>query len=159
MSKYTFYRPHPRVTQDNQIIDPNTGEVQTPPSMTKQSFAAECDINNILRQYKKTGMISHINAQASKGMYLDLPAEVDFQTALNTVIRAEEAFDTLPARLRARFNNDPAEFLIFSTDPRNQKELIELGLAQAIPKPDQAVPPVSAPPAPVPAPAPDAPPK
>lgn len=126
---YSFYRPHERVQLSNEQVDPVTGEVTSLPSMTKQSFVAECDINNILKQYKLTGMVSHINAKAQSGAYLDLPDETDFQSALETVIRAEESFATLPSKLRTRFNNDPAEFLEFMADPRNQDEAIELGLA------------------------------
>lgn len=35
----------------------------------------------------------------------------DYQTALNQVIEAEEAFDALPAKVRARFDNQPVDFL------------------------------------------------
>ena len=52
----TFYRPHDRVTQ------PVGG-----PSRTKQAFKEECDVNNILRKYEKTGLITHVAAY--KGRY------------------------------------------------------------------------------------------
>lgn len=133
--KYDLYRPHSRVTFKNELLDLATGEVTYPPSMTKQSFAAECDINNILKQYKTSGMLAHVNAKAAQGQYLDLPAEVDFQTALNTVMRAEDAFASLPSKLRTRFGNDPAEFLVFCADPANAEEMRTLGLANPLPPP------------------------
>ena len=40
------------------------------PSMTKQSFVDECDINTILQQFAKTGQISHINEKQPR--YVDM---------------------------------------------------------------------------------------
>lgn len=148
MTLYSFYRPHERVQLVNEQVDPKTGEIISLPSMTKQSFVAECDINNILKQYKLTGMVSHINAKAQAGAYLDLPDETDFQSALELVIRAEESFATLPSKLRTRFNNDPAEFLEFMADPRNQDEAIELGLATRREETEPPLPLTQPPPAP-----------
>lgn len=140
----SFYRPHQRVYAPVGIekYDLKTGEVkiEIEPSRTKQSFVEECDINNILKQYQKTGQIRHITAQAEKGQYVDLPEPIDFQESLNTVMRAEEAFATLPAKLRNRFGNDPSEFLEFMGDPANQDEIIKLGLAKDLRVPDPAAP-------------------
>lgn len=127
--KRSFYRPHPRLMVMNEVVNPVTGEITHPPSRTKQSFKDECDINNILKQYKSTGMLRHINEKAAKGTFADLPAPMEYQDALNMVIQAEDAFAALPSKLRDRFNNDPQEFLAFQQDPRNQRELVELGLA------------------------------
>ena len=65
LPRRSFYLPHKRVQYDGS--DPGTGEVL--PSATKQEFKAECDVNNILKQYKATGMIRHVAAQA--GVYQD----------------------------------------------------------------------------------------
>lgn len=159
-----FYRPHSRVTFGNELLDPATGEISYPPSRTKQSMVAECDINNILKQYKRTGMIAHINAQAAQGQYIDLPSDQDFQESLNIVMRAEESFATLPSKVRARFGNDPQEFLAFMADPANQDEMISLGLGTKITDSldlnagpgGQPPEPKAVPPAPAAAPAPEA---
>lgn len=111
-----FYIPH------NRVYTPNTG-----PSLTKQSFKDECDVNNILRKYQKTGLITHSNPRS--GTFDDLPSDIDFQQSMNTIIAAESAFTSLPSSLRRRFNNSPEEFLSFVYDPANTNELIELGLA------------------------------
>lgn len=126
---YTFYRPHDRVSFDN--ADPNTGEIL--PSMTKQSFVAECDINNIVKQFSQTGMLTHVRENAAMGQYLDLPDEIDFQSALNTVELGHRAFDSLPSKIRDRFGNDPLQFLAFLADDSNRDEAISLGLINAPP--------------------------
>lgn len=125
---YSFYRPHKRVQFTGEVLDLKTGELVKLPSMTKQSFKDECDINNILKQYKQTGIVSHINERAAQGMYADLPDPTDFQESLNIVQDAQTAFASLPSKVRTRFNNNPAQFLEFCADPRNAKEMAELGL-------------------------------
>lgn len=145
----------------NDITNHVTGEVSHPVSRTKQEFKDQCDINTILKQFKLTGQIKHINAQAALGRYEDLPDEVDFQSSLNTIRDAGIAFESLPAKVRDRFGNDPAKFLAFLADPENKDEAQRLGL---IKKPEQAPPsapgggnpPPSAPPPPAaPPPAPE----
>lgn len=125
-----FYLPGDRRQDcDNLRIDPKTGELTLDPSMTKQSFVAECDINNIVRDFTQHGMIQHINERAAMGAFVDLPDTMDYQQALEIARQAQTAFDQLPAKVRARFDNDPTEFLAFMQDPANQDEAIELGLA------------------------------
>lgn len=124
-----WFQPHRPVTWDGMIADPKTGELVKEPSMTKQSFKEECDINNIVRRFEATGVIDHLNMRAREGVYTDLPDPIDFQGALNVVLAAETAFGSLPADLRARFGNDAEQFLAFTADPANQEEMIKLGLA------------------------------
>lgn len=131
-TKHTFYRPHKRVQEDGRIVTVH-GEITYPPSMAKQEFKRECDINNILKQYSKTGMVQHVNKRAAEGMYTDLPDAIDFQDSLNLVREAEASFMTLPARVRDQFGNDPAQFLAFCGDPANAEEMVKLGLRQAPP--------------------------
>lgn len=124
--KFSFIRPdRRRVSFSN--VDPTTGEIL--PSMTKQSEMDACDINNIIKSYSPAGLLQLISENQARGQYADLPDEVDYQTALNTVIEGERAFASLPARTRERFHNNPAEFLEFMADPRNQDEAISLGMA------------------------------
>lgn len=135
-------RAHPELFQ---LVNHKTGEITTPPSRTKQSFLPECDINNIVKSYRVTGQINHMRANAAQGVYEDLPDPIDFQTSLNIIQEARDSFDSLPAQVRKRFDNDPGEFLAFMTDPKNQDEIIKMGLAT-----DTRPPP--APPEPPPAP-------
>lgn len=121
-------------------------------SRTKQSHKMECDINTIMRQFYKTGLVKHVNRY--QGDYSDMPEVEDFQEALAIQQQAEEAFDSLPSKLRSRFHNEPAEFLAFVYDPANKEELVRMGLckppsieADNAPKPVVVVPPTPAKPA------------
>lgn len=115
-----FYRPHSRFLT---IVDG--------PSMTKQSHKDECDIHNILSQFKRTGIISHI--KQSGATFDDLPSDIDFQTSLHTVMEAERQFSLLPAKVRARFGNDPSQLLAALQDPNLATELRELGILKPLP--------------------------
>lgn len=80
------------------------------PERTKPEFKDSCDVNKIVNQFMRTGNADLLNQ--AKGMYLDLSTLPDnYQDALNLVIRARDAFDTLPAEVRAGFNNDVSAFL------------------------------------------------
>lgn len=125
-SKTGFYRPN-RKAVDYDGIDPQTGEIMM--SMTKQSEMDACDINNILKQYSPAGLQQLIAENQARGQYADLPDEVDYQSALNTVLEGQVAFASLPSKTRERFHNSPAEFLEFLANPSNQDEAIKLGLA------------------------------
>lgn len=97
--------------------------------ITKQSHKDECDIHTILRQYQRTGIITHV--QSARPEYTDLPSDVDFQSALHTLMQAETAFAALPAAVRAHFDNDPARFLSAFSDPSQDAKLREFGLLRS----------------------------
>jgi len=94
-------------------------------SLAQQHFKDECDINNILRQFNITGILPD---QAISPRYGDFTGISDYHTALNQVIAAEDEFMSLPAPLRARFENDPAQLIEFLDNPENKDEAIKLGL-------------------------------
>jgi len=95
------------------------------PSLTQQHFKDETDINNILRQFNITGLLPESPLSPRYG---DFSGIVDYHSALNAVIAAEDGFMALPADLRARFNNDPEVLINFLDDPNNKTEAIRLGL-------------------------------
>ena len=97
-------------------------------SLTKQAFKSECDINNIMRKWRNTGVITHIRNSA--GQYGDFSSVSDYQSALNAVMDAQDSFMALPSQLRSRFENDPAKLLSFLQDPANKAEAIALGLVE-----------------------------
>jgi len=135
----SFYRPHKHVTEDNLFEDPHTGELTTMPSMTKQEFQHECDINNVVKQFKPHHMQQMLAANLQSGMYSDLPDSYDYQEALHLIKDANARFLTVPSKVRERFGHDPAAFLAFTQDPKNLDELRTLGLAKAAPKAPEPV--------------------
>lgn len=115
------------------------------PSKTRQGFKDECDINVIMARYQATGVIDFVTQHAPQ--YADVSG-VDFQQAAETVAKARSMFADLPADLRARFSNDPGQFLSFINDDKNRAEAETLGLVRPAPKPAAtAVAGASAPPA------------
>lgn len=97
------------------------------PGLTDGSQAADADINTIMRRFEKTGQLpAMIQRNAAYGDFSTAP---DYQTALNTVLHAQEQFSSLDAHVRKRFGNDPAQFLEFATNPKNAEEMVSMGLA------------------------------
>ena len=94
-------------------------------SLTQQHFRDETDINNILRQFNVTGLLPEAPLSPRYG---DFSGVVDYHSALNQVIAAEDEFMTLPAELRSRFANDPANLIEFLNDENNRPEAEQLGL-------------------------------
>lgn len=93
--------------------------------VTRQEFKQECDINYIMGQYELGYEITHINEAAPQ--YMDCSAET-FREHMDYVAGAFSMFEELPAKLRDRFGNDPAEFLEFCSHEKNRPEMAEMGL-------------------------------
>lgn len=95
--------------------------------LTKQEFREECDLNTIMRQYTQTGILP----EARVASYGDFSDALDFREAQEILVRSREQFEALPAEVRYRFRNDPAEFLEFVQDRNNFSEARKLGLLSA----------------------------
>ena len=105
---------------------PDTPLVCLEESLTKQSFAQECDFNAVLAQWERTGVIEHIDARTPQ--YADVSELVDYQQALNIVSSAQASFLALPSSIRERFDNNPASLIEFLNNPANTEEARSLGL-------------------------------
>lgn len=99
----------------------------TGPSLTKQSFRDESNMNIILAKYAKTGLLEHVKQY--EGHYDNVLGAEDYHTSMNRILEADAAFASLPSGIRSKFHNDPGEFLEFATEPKNREEMYELGLA------------------------------
>lgn len=95
------------------------------PSRTQQHFKDECDINRILERMKVTGTAMQYPNGFEYGDFSDVS---DYQGCLHRLIEADAAFATLPSKIRAEFNNDPAQLISFLQNPVNTDKAIELGL-------------------------------
>lgn len=95
------------------------------PSLCVQSDAIDADINVIVERY---GITQSMPGAVRLPEFADYEGIFDFQTAMHAVIEGQREFDALPAKLRARFNHDPQEFLEFVSTPGNEDEMRVLGL-------------------------------
>jgi len=110
----------------------------TEPSLTDQSQAKACDVNQIMIRYKKTGQVTHL--AKNQGVYADVSEIPDLTEALNKVSAATAAFETVPAYIRKLVDNDPVKFIEFLQNPQNDDLAIKLGLKVAKQKPSDTVP-------------------
>lgn len=109
----------------------------TQPSRTKQSFKDECDVNLIMKRFKKvmgSDYLSRYNSLVG-GDFLDVSLVSDYRSALDQVKRASAVFDALPAIVRSKFANDPARFVDFCHKPENLPELAKMGLTKSVTTP------------------------
>jgi len=119
MQQKKIIRKNYEPSQGKALICPEQGR-------TKQSSKDECDINKILKRYAKTGQLPDLIKQNPQ--YGDFSSVPQYQDALNIVAHANEQFSSLSSNVRSRFHNDPAQFLAFTSDPKNVPEMISLGL-------------------------------
>jgi len=141
MERNTKFRPENSEHAFNQVISvrpDGSRDVGTPndkPTRTQQQFAEECDVNNIVKKYERTGEFTHVSKKI--GRYMDLSEIPDYQTMIHQIHEAEDAFMQLPAKTRLRFNNDPGQLMSFLKDPTNYDEGVKLGLLDK--RPDEPV--------------------
>lgn len=100
------------------------------PSRAVQSERESADINILVRRFGITGRMP-VNPKLPS--YIQYEDVFDYRSAVEAVMAAEEAFMSLPAIVRSRFNHDPQAFLEFTAKPENLPELRNMGLAKAVP--------------------------
>lgn len=93
--------------------------------LTQQSDKEKSNINNMLKKYIRTGVISRVKNFEAK--YGDVTG-IDFRQAMELIVGARESFYELPSDVRKRFDNNPEKLLTFMEDPNNREEAIRLGL-------------------------------
>lgn len=98
-------------------------------SLTVQSDKPMTSIRQLLKMGKLPLSREDLKQESFYGDFAD---GSDFQTHMDRIVSAQQQFDSLPAEIRDRFDNDPAELLDFVSDENNRDEAIELGL---VPKP------------------------
>lgn len=97
----------------------------------QQQFKEECDINNILAKYQKTGAVTHANNRAAE---YGFATSLDFRQSMEIVVKAKTMFNELPSTIRRKFGGSPEAFLDFVQNPANASEMVEMGLVET---PDQ----------------------
>ena len=119
----TFLRT--QFNYDHNAASNASGLVCEEPTRAQQHHKDECDINVILERFGKTGQLP---VNTISGTYGDFSGVHDYHTALNAIIASENEFAALPAQLRNKFANDPANLVQFLDNPENRAEAEKLGL-------------------------------
>jgi len=114
---HTAYSPKERV----QISFPKIGR-------TKQADAEKSDINNIMKKFLKTGVMTFTNKNEPQYGFANSET---FHESLEIIRKSEEMFQELPSKLRQKFNHDPGEFLDFVSNEENRDKLYDLGLSNS----------------------------
>lgn len=115
---------------DRNLASVESGLVCDDDSRAVQSAEEESNINTIVRRFGISGKLPDQVAMPKSGDFSGAP---DFHTAMNLVRQAQEEFVRVPADVRARFRNDPQEFMNFFENPDNYAEALKLGLVNVRP--------------------------
>lgn len=105
-------------------------EFNDEPSMTRQEFADECDINILMAHYEKNAVLPPQNRREPQ--YFDASSVPDFRDALDIAREAEEAFMRVPAHVRKELDNDVYKFVEYCQDSKNDENLRKWGLLEPI---------------------------
>lgn len=115
---YTIFDPPPKVTVDcSDDVD-----------WAQQQFKEEADINQIMARALAGLPLSPDQVNTRAAVFGDVSAIGDFQTVSDLLVAAQAGFDSLSAKVRDRFQNDPALLLRFLQDVDNREEAVKLGL-------------------------------
>jgi len=126
MSKNTVFLRTP-YNYDKDAASNESGLHCEDASLAQQHYKEECDINTILEKFNITGLLPE-NPLSPR--YGDFTGIGDYHTAMNRVFAAQDEFEALPAQIRARFGNDPAQLIEFLENSDNRPEAEELGLVE-----------------------------
>lgn len=122
-----------------QDIDEETGEVI---DLVDRAYAKECDINLIVDRFMRTG---EMLPPAPEGLqYGDDTARPRYEESKKLVLESEAWFESLPAKLRRRFDNQLSVMMEFMENSDNYEEAKELGIIpseKAVENPSSGVPP------------------
>lgn len=114
--------------KSNGLTAKETGTDNCEPSMTRQEFAEECDINTIMSKYD--AYLSDPMRSMRTPVYVDFTELPDtLMGTMQMVQEASDAFYRLPAVVRKEFDNDPVAFADYAADPTNLPKMREWGLA------------------------------
>lgn len=121
--------------------------------LTEQHHKDSMSVQSIIRNAQKGVLSAHIKQY--DGKYMDLPGEIDFLEAQNTIARAQEMWSTVPSNIRKHFDNDPGKYVDFMVNADNYDEIKKMGLDPSYipeelrPKKEEIQPPIKQPVKPV----------
>lgn len=98
-------------------------------TLVQQHLAVDADINTIVRRF---GLTREMPAGVAGGVFGDFSGIYDYEDALAAVERAERGFMSLPADVRERFGNDPAQLIQLAHEL--PQELFEARFRSSVPE-------------------------
>lgn len=124
---------------DRDFESERTGTYNNEPSLTKQEFKDDADINIILARFQRTREPPPVSLPEH---FLDLTGRTTYFEMASKAADANAMFYMLPAEKRAEHLNDPtrwADAVVRAAETDNLDELVRLGIdAQAAPEQPQA---------------------
>lgn len=110
-------------------------------SRTEQHHKKECDINQIVKKYDKTGLLNHVNSMDGIPDDMLTISGLDYKQAMDLMLSADKSFAALPSDIRNRFQNDPGKLIQFVQDESNYDEALGMGLVKQRPPEPTSEPP------------------
>lgn len=98
------------------------------PSMTDQSDKNYLDINNIMQNYAKTGILPQFREKIAH--YMDASVLPSYMEAHEQIQEAKLLFEAIPAKIRKMMDNNPQNLEPFLKDPENKEILIKYGVLE-----------------------------
>lgn len=99
---------------------------------TDQSYKNLCDINLIVSNYNKTGVLSHVKSNLPT--YMD-HTEIPSLMEAHAIVRdAQAAFMELPSQIRKLMDHNPKNLESFIQNPENRDLLEKNGILEKIVK-------------------------
>lgn len=108
-------------------------------SRTKQAFRDSVDVNKVVARHQ-IGLRHLAQIPNTTGVYADMSSIPDYQNALHIQQDAQNKFLALPSKIRAKFQNNPAQLISYLQDTKNDEEAIQLGLKSKINAPKESTP-------------------
>ncbi|UDN67800.1 internal scaffolding protein [robinz microvirus RP_131] len=100
------------------------------PSLTRQEFLEECDINSLMKRYDMHVTGGPGNLLPQNPTYIDFTEIPDnLMDYMQRIDDATKSFMSLPAPIRREFDNSAYAFVDFASDPTNLDQMRSWGLA------------------------------
>ena len=99
-------------------------------SMTEQSHARDCDINRLVSQYQRSGVLGDPSTYRDM-VYGNFSEIGSYHEQMQVMKDAKEKFDALPSNIRDAFGNDPGRLIDAVLDPSQKEKLQALGVFKA----------------------------
>ena len=126
------YADRDRSTRDGNVARADTWDYPKGTkldAMTEQHHKEAVQVENILKKFRDTGVITHTNQH--EGQYGNFVDAQTFAIAHQNVAEAKSMFESLPSHIRNDMANSVENFLEFIHNPENRQAILDYGLSDA----------------------------